>query len=43
MANLMNPAVIKPQKQDISATPAQATIGELMETLHIVPKISQMP
>jgi len=39
----MNPAVIKPQNNEIRATPAQSTIAERMETLDIVAKISQMP
>jgi len=37
------PAVVKPQRNEVSAAPAPMTIGELMESLDIFPWISYMP
>ena len=43
MPKLMVPAIAKPQTDMTAATPLLTTFGELMETLDIVPGISQMP
>jgi len=37
------PAVVKPQTDTTAATPSPTTFGELMKTLDIVPRQSQMP
>jgi hypothetical protein len=42
-ANLRVPAVVQPQTTDDAPAPPTATFGELMESLDIVPRISQRP
>jgi len=42
-SELRVPAVIQPQTDDDTAAPAQTMFGKLMESLEIVPIISQMP
>jgi hypothetical protein len=37
------PAVVQPQTNDDTPAPPPATVGELMESLDIVPRISQRP
>jgi len=37
-AEMKIPAVVKPEQDELTATPAPTTFGELMETLHIVPE-----
>ena len=37
------PAVVTLQTDEVAVARAPATLRELMETLHIVPRISQMP
>ena len=37
------PAVVQPQTNDAAPAPLPATFGELMESLHSVPRISQRP
>ena len=37
------PAVVQPQTQDDTQAPPPGTFGELMETIDIVPRISQRP
>jgi len=41
--DLKVPAVAKLQMDDIAATPPPTTFGELMESLDIIPGLSQMP
>jgi len=37
------PAVVKPHTDNDAANPGPTTFGELMESLDIIPRISQMP
>jgi len=43
IAELWVPAVITPQTEDDEVAPAPTSFGELMDSLDIVPGISQMP
>jgi hypothetical protein len=42
-SELRVPAVVQPQTDNAADLPAWTTFGELMESLDIVPRISQMP
>jgi len=42
-AELMVPAIVKPQTNTTAATPLPTTFGELMQTLDIVPRQYQLP
>jgi len=42
-SSLRVPAVVEPQSNQDFAAPAPTTLGELIECLHIVPRILQMP
>jgi len=42
-SELKVPAVVKPQIDMTAATPSATTFGELVQTLHIVHRQSQMP